>query len=46
MVTIGTTQFVHTKTLHSAHTLYLRVPYGSHNKVRLFPQTALIGWSL
>jgi hypothetical protein len=22
----------HTKTLHSAHTAYLCVPYGSHNK--------------
>jgi hypothetical protein len=22
------------------------VPYGSHNKQRLFPQTALTGWAL
>jgi hypothetical protein len=36
----------HTKTRHSAHTLDLRVPYESHNKQRLFPQTALAGWSL
>jgi hypothetical protein len=35
-----------TKTRHSAHTLHLRVPYESHNKQRLFPQTALAGWSL
>jgi hypothetical protein len=34
------------KTLHSAHTVYLCVPYGSHNKQRLFPQTALTGWAL
>jgi hypothetical protein len=25
------------KTLHSAHAVYLCVPYGSHNKQRLFP---------
>jgi hypothetical protein len=25
---------------------YLCVPYGSHNKQRLFPQTALTGWAL
>jgi hypothetical protein len=25
---------------------YLCVPYGSHNKERLFPQTALTGWAL
>jgi hypothetical protein len=24
--------------------LYLCVPYGSHSKQRLFPQTALTGW--
>jgi hypothetical protein len=24
------------QTLHSAHTVYLCVPYGSHNKQRLF----------
>jgi hypothetical protein len=36
----------HTKTLHSAHTVYLCVPYGSHNKQRLFPQTTLTGWAL
>jgi hypothetical protein len=28
------------------HTVYLCVPYGSHNKQRLFPQTALTGWAL
>jgi hypothetical protein len=26
--------------------VYLCVPYGSHNKQRLFPQTALTGWAL
>jgi endoribonuclease Dicer len=36
----------HTKTLHSTHTVYLCVLYGSHNKQRLFPQTALTGWAL
>jgi hypothetical protein len=34
------------KTLHSAHTVYLCVPCGSHNKQRLFPWTALTGWAL
>jgi hypothetical protein len=34
------------RTLHSAHTVYLCVPYGSHNKQRLFPQSALTGWAL
>jgi hypothetical protein len=28
------------------HTVYLYVPYGSHNKQRLFPQTALTGCAL
>jgi hypothetical protein len=32
-----TTSFNITKTPHSAHTVYLCVPYGSHNKQRLFP---------
>jgi hypothetical protein len=27
-------------------TVYLCVPYGSHNKQRLFPHTALTGWAL
>jgi hypothetical protein len=27
----------HTKTMHSALRVYLCVPYGSHNKQRLFP---------
>jgi hypothetical protein len=36
----------HTKTRHSAYTLHLRVPYESHYKQRLFPQTALAGLSL
>jgi hypothetical protein len=26
--------------------VYLCVPYGSHNKQRLFPHTALTGWAL
>jgi hypothetical protein len=30
----------------SAHRVYLCVPYGSHNKQRLFPKTALTGWAL
>jgi hypothetical protein len=34
------------RTPHSAHTVYLRVSYGSHNKQRLFPLTALTGWAL
>jgi hypothetical protein len=34
------------KSLRFAHTVYLCVPYGSHNKQRLFPQTALTGWAL
>jgi hypothetical protein len=32
--------------LSHTHTVYLYVPYGSHNKQRLFPQTALTGWVL
>jgi hypothetical protein len=31
---------------HCAHRVYLCVPYGSHNKQRLFPQIALTGWAL
>jgi hypothetical protein len=34
-----------TKTLHSAQPVYLCVPYDSHNKQKLFPYTALTGWS-
>jgi hypothetical protein len=36
----------HTKTLHSAHTVYLCVLYGSHNKQQLFPQMPLTSWAL
>jgi hypothetical protein len=36
----------HTKTLHSAHTVYQCVPYACHKKQRLFPQTALTDWAL
>jgi hypothetical protein len=36
----------HSEILHSAHSVYLCGPYGSHNKKRLFPQTALTGWAL
>jgi hypothetical protein len=36
----------HLKPMHSAHTVYLCVLYDSHNKQRLFPQTALTGWAL
>jgi hypothetical protein len=32
--------------LDSAHRGCLGVPYGSHNKQRLFPQTVLTGWWL
>jgi hypothetical protein len=32
--------------LNSAHRVYLYVPYGYHNKQRLFPQTALTGCAL
>jgi hypothetical protein len=46
VVTICTVCFDITKTLYSAYTVYLYVSYGSHNKQRLFPQTALTGWSL
>jgi hypothetical protein len=38
--------FQHTKTLHSAYRVYLCALYGSHDKQRLFPQTALTGWAL
>jgi hypothetical protein len=31
---------------YSVHRVYLCVPYGSHNKQRLFPPTALTGWAL
>jgi hypothetical protein len=34
------------KSLHSAYTVYLCVPYGSRSKQRLFPQTAFTGWGL
>jgi hypothetical protein len=37
------TQWLLYESMHSAHTLHLCVPYGSHNKQRLFPQTALTG---
>jgi NADH:ubiquinone oxidoreductase subunit C len=37
LVTIHTTIDLRTETLHSAHAVYLCVPYGSHNKQRLFP---------
>jgi hypothetical protein len=30
------------KTLHSAHTVYLGIPYGSHNKQRLFPHLGFV----
>ena len=36
----------HTKILRSAHTVYLCVLYGSQNKQRLFPYTALTDWFL
>jgi hypothetical protein len=34
------------KTFPVRYGLYLCVPYGSHSKQRLFPQTALIVWAL
>jgi hypothetical protein len=33
--------YIRVKSLHSAHTVYLCVPYDSHNKQPVFPQTAL-----
>ena len=36
----------HSQILGSAHTVYLCVLYGSKNKQRLFPYTALIDWVL
>jgi hypothetical protein len=46
VVTMRTNYFSIKTTLHFAHTVYLCVPYGSHNKQRLFPQTPLTGWAL
>jgi hypothetical protein len=40
-----TTYFIILK-LRSAHTVYLCVPFGSHSKQGLFPQTAITGWDL
>jgi hypothetical protein len=37
-------QVLRIKTLCSALTVYLRVLYGSQNKQRLFPYTALTEW--
>jgi hypothetical protein len=39
---------IRSRFLRSLHppTVYPRVPYASHNKQRLFPQTALTGWAL
>ena len=34
----------HSQILRSAHTVYLCVLYGSENKQRLFPYTALTDW--
>jgi hypothetical protein len=39
----GLDSYILFRTLHSAHTVYLCVPYGSHNEQRLFSQTALTG---
>jgi hypothetical protein len=36
----------HTKTLRSTDRVCLCVPYGSHNKQRFFPWTALTDWAL
>jgi hypothetical protein len=30
----------------TAHRVYVCVPYGSHNKQRLFPRTSLTDWAL
>ena len=38
--------YQHSQILRSAHTVYLCVLYGSKNKQRLFPYTALIDWVL
>jgi hypothetical protein len=45
-VRYGLDLYILFKTLYSAHTVNLCVPDGSHNKQRLFPQTALTGWAL
>jgi hypothetical protein len=36
----------HSKSAFCPHSVYLCVPYGSHDKQRLFPQTALTCWAL
>jgi hypothetical protein len=46
MYTLYTTSTNLKKTLHSAYSVYLFVPYGSHNKQWLFSETALTGWAL
>jgi hypothetical protein len=45
-VRYGLDLYILFRTVHSAHTVYLCVPYGSHNKERLFPSTTLTGWAL
>jgi len=46
VVTTFTTKFNNKTILPSAHTVYLCVLYGSDNKQRLFPYTALTDWFL
>jgi hypothetical protein len=36
----------HSQILHPAHTVYLRVLYGSQNKQRLLPSVTFAGWFL
>jgi hypothetical protein len=36
----------HSEILHFTHTAYLWVPYGSRDKQRLIPYTAITGWAL
>jgi hypothetical protein len=45
-VRYGLDLYILFRALHSPHTVYLCVPYGSHKKQRLFPQTALTGWAI
>jgi hypothetical protein len=47
IIRIGLTVQEYTLKLYILSTeVYLCVWYGSHNKQRLFPQTALTGWAL
>jgi hypothetical protein len=45
-VAICTTRLSIIKTLHSVHTVHLRIQHSAHNKQRFFIQAALTRWSL